>query len=138
MDVTPPFLVLQMLNVLLKLIVTQPQLLLTHAENYADLLTQVCRRSLMQWQRQWMLYALSVGFFVLGVACAAISLLLYSALPVLNPQSAWVLVVLPVVLLVISAVLFLMAKQSKVDPLLQDIQEQIALDILAIRKVSTQ
>jgi hypothetical protein len=46
--------------------------------------------------------------------------------------------VLPVVLLVISAVLFLMAKQSKVDPLMQDIQEQIALDILAIRKVSTQ
>ncbi len=138
MDVTPPFLVLQMLNVLLKLIVTQPQLLLTHAENYADLLTQVCRRSLMQWQRQWMLYALSVGFFVVGVACAAISLLLYSALPVLNPQSAWVLVVLPAVLLVISAVLFLMAKQSKVDPLLQDIQEQIALDILAIHKVSAQ
>jgi membrane protein implicated in regulation of membrane protease activity len=138
MDVTPPFLVLQMLNVLLKLIVTQPQLLLTHAENYADLFTQVCRRSFMQWQHQWMLYALSVGFFVVGVACAAVALLLYSALPALNPQSAWVLVVLPAVLLVISAVLFVMAKQSKVDPLMQDIQEQIALDILAIRKVSTQ
>jgi len=136
MDVTPPFLVLQMLNVLLKLIVTQPQLLLTHAENYADLFTQVCRRFLMQWQHQLLLYALSMGFFASGVACAAVSVLLYSALPVLNPQSDWVLVVLPALLLAISAVLFLMAKQSKVDPLLQDIQEQIALDILAIHKVS--
>ena len=137
MDVTPPFLVQQMLNVLLKLIVTQPQLLLTHAENYAGLFTQVCRRFLMQWQHQLLLYALSMGFFASGVACAAVSVLLYSALPVLNPQSAWVLVVLPALLLAISAVLFLMAKQSKVDPLLQDIQEQLALDILAIRKVST-
>jgi hypothetical protein len=138
MDDAPPFLVQQMLNVLLKLIVKQPQLLLTHAENYTDLFTHVCRRSLMQWQHQLLLYALSVGFFVLGVACAAVSVLLYSALPVLNPQSAWVLVVLPAVLLAISALLFLMAKQSKVEPLMQDIQEQLALDISAIRKVSTQ
>lgn len=138
MDVTPPFLVQQMLNVLLKLIVTQPQLLLTHAENYADLFTQVCRRSLMQWQHQLKLYALSIGFFALGVACAAVSVLLYSALPVLNPQSAWVLVVLPALLLAMGALLLWMAKQCKVEPLLQDIQEQIALDIVAIRKVSTQ
>jgi len=124
--------------VLLKLIVTQPQLLLTHVENYADLLTQVCRRSLMQWQHQLLLYALSMGLFALGVTCAAFSVLLYSALPVLNPQSAWVLVALPAALLAMGALLLWMAKQCKVEPLLQDIQEQIALDILAIRKASIQ
>lgn len=137
MDVTPPFLVQQMLNVLLKLIVTQPRLLVTHAENYANLITQVYRRSFMQWQHQLLLYALSLGFFVLGVACAAVSLLLFSALPVLNPQNAWMLVVLPAVLLATSALLFLMAKKSKIEPLMQDIREQLALDILSIRKVSS-
>lgn len=136
MDVASPVIVQPMLNVFLKLIITQPRLLLTHAENYADLITEVLRRSLMQWQHRLLLYALSLAFLVLGVVCAAVSLLLFSALPVLNAQSAWILVVLPVVLFAVSAFLYLVARQSKVEPLFQDIQEQIALDILSIRKVS--
>ena len=90
----------------------------------------------MQWQRRLLLYALSLAGVVLGVVCAGVSFLLFSALPVLNEQSAWMLVMLPVVLLAVSAFLYLVARQSKVEPLFQDIQEQIALDILSLRKVS--
>lgn len=91
----------------------------------------------MQWQHRLLLYGLSLGFLVLSAVSAAVSLLLFSALPVLNAQSAWILLAFPTVLLILSAFFFLIARQSKVEPLLQDIQEQLALDILAIQEVSS-
>lgn len=137
MGIAPTLLAHPMLNVFLKLIITQPRLLLTHAENYGDLVMEVLQRASMQWQHRLFLYALSLGFFVFGLACAAVSLLLFSALPVLDAQSAWILPALPTLLLVISAILYLVAKRSTVEPLWQDIQEQLALDMLSLREVST-
>lgn len=123
-----------MRNVLFKLIITQPQLLLCHVENYVDLIIEIVDRTTRQWQRRWLLFALSLGFFALGVVCSLMSLLLFSALPVLNPHSSWVLFGLPISLLLIAAVLYVAAKRCKVEPFLQDLQEQIALDMLALCK----
>lgn len=121
-----------MLVAFLKLIVLQPQLVLTHAHNYADLMTDRLQHTFSTWRLRVLLYALSAIFFVLGAMGGVVALLLWGALPVLNSQNAWVLVVLPIVLLSMSLFIYGRARRYKIESLFDDIQEQLHLDMLAI------
>lgn len=121
-----------MLAVFLKLIVMQPQLLLTHVKNYADLMMEGLQHNVNQWKLRVFLYAMSFALFVLGAMAGVMALLLWAALPVLHPQNAWVLVVLPSVLLMMSASIYGFAQRYKIESMFEDIQEQLDLDLLAI------
>lgn len=123
-------------HMLLKLIVKQPNLLLTHVQNYADLLLEEVQQVVFTWKLRLLLYALSGAFLGLGIVSSTASLLLWGALPVLNPQNAWVLVVLPLVLTGLSACFYFVASRYKVEPLFEDIQEQLKLDMQAICQTS--
>ncbi|PUE26722.1 hypothetical protein B9Z39_10370 [Limnohabitans sp. JirII-29] len=125
-----------MAHMLLKLIVKQPNLLLTHAQNYADLLVEEVQRAVLTWKLRLLLYALSGALLGLGIVSSTASLLLWGALPLLNPQNAWVLVVLPFFLVGLSVCFYLAASRYKVEPLFEDIQEQLKLDMQAICQTS--
>ena len=60
-----------MLKVLFKLIVMQPQLLLTHAQNYGDLLVEGWQQALASWKYRLLLYLLSATCLVMGFASGA-------------------------------------------------------------------
>jgi hypothetical protein len=124
-----------MLTVLLKLIVTQPQLLLAHATNYADLMTEGVQHTFSSWKSRMLLFALSAVLLALGAFSGIGALLLWGALPSLNPQNAWVLVALPFVLLSMSVFFYSLACRCKTEPMFSDIQEQLNLDLLAINQV---
>jgi hypothetical protein len=121
-----------MLSVLLKLIVMQPEVLLTHAKNYADLAVEELQHAFAVWRLRVLLYAVSLVLLGLGVVCGLISLLLWGALPVLHPENAWVLLALPILLLLAGAVVGLAAQHRKKTPLFAGIQEQLDLDMLTI------
>ena len=110
----------------------QPQLLLTHAQNYGDLLVEGWQQALTSWKYRLLLYLLSATCLVMGFASGAGALMLWAALPVLNPNNAWVLVVLPVALLVISALLYQAAQRSQLAAVFDEVQSQLELDMLAI------
>lgn len=121
-----------MLKVLFKLIVMQPQLLLTHAQNYGSLLVEGWQQAVASWKSRLLLYLLSALSLLLGLASGAGALMLWAALPVLNPNNAWVLVVLPVTLLVVSALLYQAAQRCQLAAMFDEVQSQLALDMLAI------
>lgn len=121
-----------MLRVIFKLIVTQPELLLAHVQNYADLIVEGLHATALAWKLRLLCYVLSAALLALSVLCGAGSLLLWGALPLLHPEHAWVLVALPLVLFIISVLFYFAAKSYKINPLFDDIQEQLSLDMLAI------
>lgn len=121
-----------MWKLILKLIVMQPQVLVTHAKKYAGLVTEGLEYILIACRLRLLLYALSAALFGLGSVCSAVALLLWAALPVLNPQHAWVLLMLPFSLFTASVLLFVTTKRYKMDPLFQSIREQFDLDMQAI------
>lgn len=121
-----------MLNVIFKLIVTQPKLLLTHVANYAELLVEELQYAFTTWKFLLLLYVLSGACLGLAVTTAAGAVLLWSALPLVNPQTAWVLVVLPLTLLVASVLFYLVAKRYRAAPCFAGVQEQLKLDMLAL------
>lgn len=126
-----------MQNVLFKLIVMQPEVLLTHVKNYADLAVDEFQHAFAAWRWRVVLYAVSGALLGLGVLCGLISLLLWGALPVLHPDNSWVLVALPVALMLAGVGVGLAARGRSTSPLFAGIQEQLDLDMLAICHAQT-
>ena len=54
-----------------------------------------------------------------------------------DARFAWVLLALPIVMLLIAALLWTWARRMRSRPVLQDIQEQLQLDLLAIQGART-
>jgi len=121
-----------MFNVLFKLIVMQPEVLLTHVKNYADLALEELQHAFAAWRWRVMLYAVSVVLLGLGVLCGLGSVLLWAALPVLHASTAWVLLALPLTLLILGLLFGIAAQRRKLPQLFEGIQEQLDLDMLAI------
>jgi hypothetical protein len=121
-----------MFNVLFKLIVTQPEVLLMHAKNYADLAVEELQHAFVAWRWRVMLYAVSVVLLALAVLCGLGSVLLWAALPELHANTAWVLLALPLVLMIAGACFGVAAQRRKPPRFLEGIQEQLDLDMLAI------
>jgi uncharacterized membrane protein YqjE len=126
-----------MLGVLFKLIVMQPEVLLTHVKNYADLAVEELQHAFVAWRLRALLYVVSALLLGLGVLCGLMSLLLWGALPVLHPDNAWVMVALPLVLLVAGFFVGMAAQRHTTPPLFAAMQEQLDLDMLAIGQVQT-
>lgn len=121
-----------MFNVLFKLIVMQPEVLLTHVKNYADLALEELQHAFVAWRWRVMLFALSIVLSGLGVLCGLGSVLLWAALPELHTGTAWVLVALPLTLLVAGVFVGIAAQRRKLPQLFEGIQEQLDMDMLAI------
>jgi len=123
-----------MMSMLLKLIVKQPSLLLNHAHAYADLAVDETRRLTRRWRTQAMLYGASFICFCLGLVLGGVALMLWSVLPVMAPSSSWVLLALPLVCETLAYVFFLSAKGQANTPAFAVLQEQLNLDVLALRE----
>lgn len=121
-----------MFGVLFKLIVMQPEVLLTHVKNYADLAIGELQHAFAAWRLRVLLYMVSAVLLGLGVVCGLMSLLLWGALPVLHPDNAWVLVAVPLALLMAGVGVGVAAQRYAMTPLFAGIQEQLDLDMLAI------
>jgi hypothetical protein len=121
-----------MFGVLFKLIVMQPEVLLTHVKNYADLAVEELQHAFAAWRMRVLLYAVSAVLLGLGVVCGLMSLLLWGALPLLHPDNAWVLVAVPLALLMAGVGVGAAAQRYPITPLFAGIQEQLDLDMLAI------
>jgi uncharacterized membrane protein YqjE len=121
-----------MLNFILKLCVLEPQLLMAHFKSYSDLMVESIQQAIITWRMRLLMYAVALVFLLLGVMSSSFALLLWAALPVLNEQYAWVLLGFPIFLLLGSWFFYAVAKSYKIEPLFNDVQEQLSLDILAI------
>jgi hypothetical protein len=107
----------------------------SHAQGYVDLASEVGARYVCTLKNRWVMYALSVLTMLLALIFGGVALLLWSALPLHDAPYAWVLLALPTACLSLSGLCWWWARTLRLQPLLQDIQAQIALDLQAIRQV---
>lgn len=124
-----------MLRLLLKMLLLPPDLLKSHAQGYVDLASEVGARYLCTLKNRWAMYALSVLTLLLALIFGGVALLLWGALPLHDAPHAWVLPALPAACLCLSALCWWGARTQRLQPLLQDIQAQIALDLQTLRQV---
>jgi hypothetical protein len=84
-----------LMHPLLRLVASQPQLLVDHAEAYAELVTVEVGAASAGWTRRVVLNA--AGLCGLGVAAvlAGVAAMLWAALPGPGMQAPWVLIVVP-------------------------------------------
>jgi len=112
-----------------KLWLLPPELLQMHAQGYADLANQAWTQQLYTLKNRWMLYALSALSLGLGLGLAGVALLMWSALPQIDPRHAWVLPALPLACLLLSALLWVWARRLRTRPGLHELRDQIRQDI---------
>ncbi|MDP4622212.1 hypothetical protein [uncultured Limnohabitans sp.] len=124
-----------MLRLLLKMWLLPPDLLKSHALGYADLASETGARYLCMLKNRWFMYGLSAMSFMLALIFSGTALLLWSAFALHDAPHLWVLLALPAVALCVSGACWWWASQQRMQPLLKDIQTQIALDIQALRQV---
>ena len=118
----------------LKIFLLPPELLRSHAQGYADLASVELTQHACRLKTRVLLCLLGAFSVLLGLGLGGVAVLLWSALPSIDAHHAWVLPVMPLTLLVLAALLWAWARRLRTRPFLNDIQEQIQLDILAIQQ----
>jgi hypothetical protein len=126
-----------MLRLLLKMLLLPPDLLRSHAQGYVDLASEVSARYLCTLKNRWVMYGLSVLALLLALIFGGVALLLWSAFPLHDAPHAWVLLALPIACLCLGGLCWWGARAQRLQPLLQEVQAQIALDLQAIGQVHT-
>ena len=124
-----------MVRLLLKMLLLPPDVLKSHAQGYVDLASEVGARYVCTLKNRWVMYALSLLTLMLALIFGGMALLLWSALPLVDAPYGWVLLALPSACLLLSGLCWWWARSLRLQPLLQDIQAQIALDLQAIRQL---
>lgn len=113
-----------------KVLLLPPGLLENHARNYADLASQELHQHVQGLKKRCVIWALSAISGLLGVGLGGVAWLLWSALPSVNPQRAWIMLALPVGLCLLSLALaaWAWACRLRQAPLFQALQHQLQLD----------
>lgn len=124
-----------MVRLLLKMLLLPPDLLKSHAQGYVDLASEVGARYLCTLKNRWVMYALSALTLSLALIFGGVALLLWGTLPLNEAPHPWVLLVLPAACLCLSGLCWWWARNQRLQPLLKDIQAQIALDLQTVRQV---
>lgn len=109
---------------------------MAHVKSYSDLMVEGLQQAVRTWKLRLMMFSLAVICILLGLLSTAVSVLLWAALPILNEQNSWAMLVFPVVLFFLSGLFFAIAKSFKVEPLFNEVQDQLQLDLLAICQAS--
>jgi hypothetical protein len=119
---------------LLKILLLPPELLKTHVRGYADLASQAWGQRMRILKTRLILYVIAATSLLLSLFFAGVSLLLWSALPVLAEHSAWVMLALPGTLMALALICQIWAHSLQSPSAFEKIKAQIALDMLALRQ----
>ncbi|MDP9043941.1 MAG: hypothetical protein M3O01_03960 [Pseudomonadota bacterium] len=124
-----------MIHPLLRLVVTQPNLLADHAEAYAGLVGEELARTTRSLTLRLVLGVVALVLVGVTAVLAGVALMLWAVLPASSIQAPWALVVGPGVPLVAAVVCALVAKQKSPDAF-ATLKQQVAADLVMLREVS--
>lgn len=120
----------------LKIFLLPPELLRSHVQGYADLASEEWTLHVSQLKKRVLLGVLGALCLLLGLACGGMAVLLWGALPELNPQRSWVLLALPLFLCLVGLALAWRACLQKMTPLFPKLQHQLQLDKLSLQQAA--
>lgn len=120
----------------LKIFLLPPELLRSHAQGYADLASEELTQLACQLKNRLLLWLWGVFSLLLGLGLGGVAVLLWSALPELNPQRSWVLLALPLSLCLLGLTLARSASLQKMTPLFPKLRHQLLLDKLNLQQAT--
>lgn len=124
---------------LLHLVATKPQLLVDHAEAYAELVHAELGSASAVWKRRITLGAVGVALLAVGSALAGVAVMLWAVTPAAQLQAAWILFAVPA-LPIVAAIACLVAARSRSDDAdaLGNVLKQVKADMQLLRETSAQ
>lgn len=125
-----------MLYTLLRLSITQPQLLAEHADAYAELVSTEVRSALALWQRQLGLNALAVGCLVVAAVLAGVAWMLWAVTPAENIRAPWALLGAPLLPCALALWCLIQARSRSHGIAFEKLLQQLRSDIAMLRKAS--
>ena len=122
---------------LLHLVATKPQLLVDHAEAYAELVHAELGNATAVWKRRIALGAAGLALLAVGSALAGVALMLWAVTPAAQLHAAWVLLAVPV-LPFLAAIACLIAARSRSNAAdaSGNVLKQVKADMQLIREAS--
>ncbi len=119
---------------ILRLIASQPELLVEHARAYAELVSAQTGQAMSGWRRQAVLGAL--GLCLLGVAAVlgGVALMLWAMLPAVPGQATWALLAVPLPPLVASLACLAAARRTAEGDAFALVREQVLADLAMLRQ----
>ncbi len=127
-----------MLENLFKSLIMHPKSTLILFKNYGNLVVKDYVNTFSRFKMRLFLFALSVAFFILGLSTLFGVVLLWAALPVLNPRNDWMLIFLPSSLIVARVSLYITATSYKIQPNLKMLHQKLRLDLKSICRPTKQ
>jgi len=124
-----------MLQRVLQLVSTQPQLLAEHAEAYAELLGTELGDATDGWKRQALLNAAALCGLGVAAVLAGVALMLWAVLPAAGMRAPWALVVAPLLPAAAALACFVAAHRQR-DTAFDKVRQQIAADLAMLREAS--
>lgn len=124
-----------MIHPLLRLIATQPHLLVDHAEAYAELASEELGKTATLWK--WRVVLSVVALFLIGVAVvlAGVAVMLWAVIPASGIHAPWALFAAPLVPAAIGVGCLIKARQRPPGSF-DALKRQMRADLLMVREVS--
>lgn len=124
-----------MIHPFVRVIATQPQLLVDHAEAYAGLVGEELGKTAAEFKQRAVMLGAAAFFAVLALIFAGVALMLHAVSPPAQVHTPWLLIAtpaLPAVLAIVCAVL----GRRKEGAAFAQLRQQIARDLAMVREVS--
>ncbi len=122
-----------MIHPLLALVATQPQLLVDHAEAYAELATAELALASAGWRRQAIWTAGLVACAVIALTLAGVALMLWAVSPPADVRAPWALWGTPLLAVLLAIVCGLAARPSA-DRAFDLLRQQLHADVRMLRE----
>lgn len=123
---------------LLHLLITKPHLLAEHAGAYGELVTTEIASLSTAWKRRATLNVVAVCSFAVAAVLAGVSLMLSAVLPVTAGQALWVLIVVPLLPLAVSAGCLLALRSQSDGTALENLRQQLKADMEMIHEAGAE
>jgi hypothetical protein len=122
------------MNPLLRLIATQPHLLATHAESYARMFGKEIGATGATLRRRMVLGGFVLVLLLLALIFAGVALMLWAALPPIQTNLAWVLLLVPGIPLVLALLFFIMLKSDSAPLAINKVKTQFEADMAMLHE----
>jgi hypothetical protein len=124
-----------MLYTLLRLSLTQPQLLADHADAYAELVASEMHSAASLWQRRLWLNALLACCLGVAAVLAGVAWLLWAVTPTEMMRAPWVLIGAPVLPAAVALWCWIEARATGHGAAFENLLQQVRADIAMLRQV---
>lgn len=121
---------------LLYLIATRPQLLVDHAEAYADLASAEVSQASVIWKRRAKLGVVAICSFVIAAILAGVAAMIWAVLPVVSNQAWWTLIVTPILPIGLGTGCLMAIRAQPQEGAFDALRRQLKTDMAMLREAT--